>query len=56
MDPVASPFRNRLSGNGKLKVPDTVGVPVMVPHSLPQLPLTPAGNPEKVEPVAVVVA
>jgi hypothetical protein len=37
-------------------VPDTEGVPVIVATLPDQLPVTPVGKPEKVAPVAVVVA
>ena len=39
-----------------VKVPETVGVPVMVTIFAAQLPLVPAGNPVTVAPVAPVVA
>ena len=39
-----------------VNVPDTEGVPVMVTTFAVQLPVTPAGRPATVAPVAVVVA
>ena len=39
-----------------MNVPDAVGVPVIVATLLAHDPVTPAGNPEKVAPVAPVVA
>ena len=40
----------------KLNVPAAAGVPLMVTTLAAQVPLTPAGNPEKVAPFAPVVA
>jgi len=56
MDPWLSPFRNRCQGNGIVKGADTVGRAGDGCHIRCPVPLTPAGNPEKVAPVAVVVA
>jgi len=39
-----------------LNVPDAVGVPLIVTTSADHVPLTPAGRPENVAPVAPVVA
>ncbi len=46
------PVRDTLYVN----VPDTVGVPLIVTTSAAQFPVTPAGNPDTVAPVAPVVA
>ena len=38
-----------------MKVPDTVGVPLIVTTLVFQLPVTPVGNPVTVAPVAMVL-